>query len=112
MAMCLGMDHSLAENSSTESLIVLAGGGSLSSQWAQLVSNVSGRTVIVDGRSHLGALGVAGLVIGETGGIATTQEISLRTFSPDEHQGRLQSQYELYKEAISAVSPFWRRAVP
>jgi sugar (pentulose or hexulose) kinase len=112
MAMCLGMDYALAENNPSDSLIVLAGGGSLSPQWAQIVANVSGRTVVVDGRAHLGALGVAGLVIGETGEIATTKEISLRTFSPDEHHDKMQSRYASFQEAINAVSPLWRKAAP
>jgi len=112
MAMCLGMDHSLFENHPSGSLIVLAGGGSLSPQWAQIVANVSGRTVVVDGRAHLGALGVAGLVIGETGEIATTKEISLRTFSPDEHHEKMRLRYASFQEAINSVSPLWRKAAP
>jgi len=112
MAMCLGMDHALSENDPSGSLVVLAGGGSLSPQWAQIVANVSGRTVVVDGRAHLGALGVAGLVIGKTGEIAPSNEVSLHTFSPDENHVNMRLRYALFQEAIAATSPLWRKVAP
>jgi len=107
MAMCLGMDFSLPEVNARESTIVLAGGGSLSPQWAQMVSNVSGKTVIVDGRAHLGALGVAGLILDGTGEIATTREIAISAFSPDSNHPALLLRYAVFQEAIRAVSPLW-----
>jgi erythritol kinase len=100
--------------------ITLAGGGSSSSRWAQLVSNVVGRPVSVNGRSDLGAFGVASLLLSSPSYRPSISSVVDKYFEPDQDVDLWQAKYlrflhyvELFKhqwlQDSSQVSPTQQR---
>jgi erythritol kinase (D-erythritol 1-phosphate-forming) len=101
-----GIDAVLADDTShTLGQVVLAGGGSKASDWADQVANCLGVPITVDGRDDLGARGVARAVFGDIG--ATRSSDNVATRSPDHHHAAVATRYQAFRDAVTALMPLW-----
>jgi sugar (pentulose or hexulose) kinase len=87
--------------------ITLAGGGSMSANWAQLVSNLAAKPVVVDGRPDLGALGVASLLLPKTADLSTSSLAQVSRFEPDQHPSEWQAKYSRFLEYVDLFRLKW-----
>ena len=101
MAMCRGIDQVQGPDATTGQ-VVLSGGGSQATPWAQQVANILGRPVAIDQRPHVGALGIAGLVID-----APIDSSARRIIEPDQEAGALQRRYSQFVDLTNTLIPWW-----
>ena len=92
--------HCLDAAGGSNGPIVLTGGGSASSQWCQLVADVSQRTVYVDDRPHVACVGLATLVTGQ----ATPDAGERATYEP---KIDLTPEYESFVALGQKLRPIW-----
>lgn len=99
-----GITHSLRHcldfAQRSESTLVLTGGGSASSQWCQLVADVTQRRVEVDNRAHIACVGLASLVSGST----PTAQFDRVSYDP---QVDLTDEFESFVELGQMLRPVW-----
>lgn len=92
--------HCLDAAGGSDGPIVLTGGGSSSSQWCQLVADVTQREVHVDDRPHVACVGLATLVTGRT-----TPAVGERaTYEP---KIDLTPEYESFVSLGQQLRPIW-----
>lgn len=103
-AVAHGITHSLRHcldfAGGSDGPIVLTGGGSASSQWCQLVADVTQRTVYVDDRPHVACVGLATLVTGLVMPISSERA----TFEP---KIDLTPEYESFVALGRQLRPIW-----
>lgn len=87
--------------------ITLAGGGSMSANWAQLVANLAAKPVVVDGRPDLGALGVASLLLPKTADVSTSSLTKVNRFEPDKNFADWQAKYSRFLEYVDLFRLKW-----
>ena len=100
MAMCRGIDRVLG-SSGDSGQIVLTGGGAQATPWAQQVANITGRAVAIDQRPHVGALGVAGLLI-DTG-----TDSDRGVIGPNDRSDALRARYQDFIDLTDTLTPWW-----
>lgn len=101
-----GIDAVLAgDDSPTLGQVVLAGGGSKASDWADQVANCLGVPITVDGRDDLGARGVARAVFGSIDGERASDNVTSR--SPDASQMAVAARYQAFRDSVNALMPLW-----
>jgi sugar (pentulose or hexulose) kinase len=101
MAMCRGIDHVVGEQGARGE-IVLTGGGSQATPWAQQVANITDKEVVIDQRAHVGALGAAGLLID-----VQNDAVSRTTVEPNRDAPALRSRYSDFIDLTNTLTPWW-----
>lgn len=94
-------------NTPRVSSLVLTGGGSQAPAWITQVANVLDSSLLVDGRSDLGAKGVAKLVFARLGVTATYADGPQQSVHPDKAGPQVRERYSLFVSAIEALLPVW-----
>lgn len=102
MAMCRGIDHVVGEQGARGE-IVLTGGGAQAIPWAQQVANITDRAVAIDQRPHVGALGVASLLIDVEG----DDSVSRTMVEPNGDAAALRSRYSDFVDLTNTLTPWW-----
>ena len=100
MAMCRGIDRVLG-SAGNSGQIVLTGGGAQATPWAHQVANITGRSVAIDQRPHVGALGVAGLLID------TATDSDRVVIGPNDRSDALGARYQDFIDLTDTLTPWW-----
>jgi erythritol kinase (D-erythritol 1-phosphate-forming) len=103
-----GIDSVLGTGPNKEvGTIVLAGGGSQERAWATQVANCLGREIFLDGRSDLGARGVARMVFDKMSAGSDFAQGEVARIEPDDSGVLVRERYRLFLSAIETLSPLW-----
>lgn len=108
----MSLNHGIqvaAEESDVRDLvhITLCGGGSSSSEWAQLVANVTGASVQVDNRPDLGAIGVASIISPSIAKKADKSDSSDQLYLPNENREIMKKKYAQYLKYVNLFRGQW-----
>lgn len=104
----LSLRHCLEAADAGPGDLVLTGGGATRPEWCQLVADVTGRAVVVDGRPDLGALGAAALV-GGFEALATALGAERRTrYVPAADGGSFDHRFATYVALVDAFRSIWK----